>query len=66
LTFHARGGLKKIRQSWRVQPGISALADRTGSENTRRINQNETKTLTSSKTSYETCEKNDGFSIRIL
>jgi len=46
--------------------GISALAGKTIAKNTRRINQNETKTSTSSKTSYETYEKNDSFSIRIL
>jgi hypothetical protein len=44
--------IKKSAQPWRFPPGISALADRIGSESTRRINQSETKSSTSSKTFY--------------
>src|SRR5882724_5587551 len=47
--MHPSAGPQKIPQSWRVPVGISALADRTGSKNTGRINQNENKTSTSSK-----------------
>jgi RNA polymerase sigma factor (TIGR02999 family) len=34
-----------VDQSWRVPAGISALADRTGSKNTRRINQKRNQNL---------------------
>src|SRR5260370_35575830 len=45
----ARGGLKKKPGSWRIPVEDSALADRTGSKNTRRKDQNESKTSTSTK-----------------